>query len=74
MASQSKCERCFETYKALLKKKRFSRSVLANTVRFLRFFSLETLRFFAPDGITDFSIAQAKHGNLAFCSFVLQSD
>jgi len=26
------------------------------------------------DGITDFGIALAIHGNLAFCSFVLQID
>jgi len=26
------------------------------------------------DGIIDFGIALAKHGNLAFCSFVLQID
>ena len=35
---------------ALLKKKRFSHGVLANTSRFLRFFSLETLPFLASDG------------------------
>ena len=54
------------------KKKRFSRGVLADTARFLHFFSLETLPFWGPDGIADFGIAQAKHCNLAFCSFVLQ--
>jgi len=32
------------------------------------------LPFLAPDGITDFSIAQAKHGNLVFYSFVLHID
>jgi len=32
------------------KKKRFSRGILANTVRFLLFFSLETLPYLAPDG------------------------
>ena len=47
--------------KSFAGKKRFSRGVLANTARFLRFFSLETLPFFAPDGITDLDIA------LAFC-------
>jgi len=31
------------------KKKRFSRGVSANTTRFWRFFSLETLPFLAPD-------------------------
>jgi len=55
-------------------KKSFSRGILANTTRFLRFLSLETLPFLAPDGITDFGIALAKHCNLAFCSFVLQID
>jgi len=30
--------------------------------------------FTAPDGITDFGIAQAKHCNLVFCSFVLRID
>jgi len=47
--------------KSFAGKKRFSRGVLANTARFLRFFSLETLPFFAPDSITDFGIA------LEFC-------
>jgi len=56
------------------KNKRFSRGVLANTDRFLRLFSLESLPFLAPDGITDFSIALAKHCNLVFYSFVLQID
>ena len=28
--------------------------------------------FIAPDGIADFGIAQAKHCNLVFCSFVLR--
>ena len=37
---------------------------------FLRSFAL----FIASDGITDFSIAQAKHCNLVFCSFVLRID
>jgi len=54
------------------KQKRFSRSVLVNTARFFHSFSLETLRFLAPHGITDFGISLAKHCNLAFCSFVLQ--
>jgi len=54
--------------------KRLSRTVLANTARFLRFFSLETLPFVAADGITNFGIALPKHYNLAFCSFVLQID
>ena len=46
---------CFNVaaWKLCWKKKRFSRGVLANTVRFSRFFILETLRFFAPDGITE---------------------
>jgi len=57
--------------KALLKKNHFSRGVLANTARFLRF--VETLLYSAPDGITDFGIALAKHYNLAFCSFVLRN-
>jgi len=65
-------ERC--CLKALLWKKRFSRGVSANTARFLRFFSLETLTFLSVDGITDFGIALAKHCNLIFCSFVLQID
>jgi len=30
--------------------------------------------FIAPDGITDFGIAQAKHCNFVFCSFVLRTD
>jgi len=47
--------------KSFAGKKRFSRGVLINIARFLRFFSLETLPFFAPDGITDFGIT------LAFC-------
>jgi len=52
--------------KSFAGKKRFSRGVLANTARFLRFFSWETLPFFAADGITDFGIALAyKH-----CNFV----
>jgi len=54
--------------------KTFSRGVLVNTARFVRFFSLETLPFLAPYGITDFGIALAKHYNLALCSFVLQID
>ena len=61
-------------WKLCWKKKRFSRGVLANTVRFLRFFSLESLWFFAHDGITDFGIAVDKHCKLALCSFVLQID
>ena len=36
--------------------------------------SLETLRYLAPEGITNFGIALAKHCNLVFCSFVLQID
>jgi len=58
----------------LKKKERFSRGVLANTARFLRYISLETFPFLAPGGITDFGIALAKHCNLAFCSFVLHID
>ena len=54
------------------KKKRFSRGVLGNTARFFRILSIETFPFLAPDDITDFCIALAKHCNLAFCSFVLQ--
>jgi len=38
----------------------------------LRFASLETLRFLAAEGITNFGIALAKHCNLVFCSIVLQ--
>jgi len=60
--------------KSFVGKKCFSRGVLANTARFLRFYSLETLPFLAADGITDFGIAQAKHCNLVFCSFVLEID
>jgi len=30
--------------------------------------------FIAPDGITDFGIALAKHCNLVFCSFILRID
>ena len=55
-------------------KKRFSREVLANTGRFLRFASLQTLRILATEGIANFGIALAKHCNLVFCSFVLQID
>ena len=56
------------------KKKRFSRGVLANTARSLPFF-LEALPFsWAPDGITDFGIAQFRHCNLVCCSFVLRID
>ena len=51
--------------KSFAGKKSFSRGVLANTARFLRFFSLETLPFLAADGITDFGIALFKH-----CNFV----
>jgi len=54
------------------KKKRFSRGFLANTARFLRISSLETVRFLAPRGITNFGAVQAKHCNHVFCSFVLQ--
>jgi len=60
--------------KALLKNKRFSREVLANTARFLRFASLQTLRIVAPETIANFGIALAKHFILVFCSFVLQID
>ena len=60
--------------KALLRKKRFSRDISANTTRFLRFFSLDILAFLVADGITDFGIALAKHCNLIFCSFVLEID
>ena len=52
-------------------KKRFSRRVLANTARFLRITSLETVRFLAPEGITNFGTALAKQCNHVFCSFVL---
>jgi len=40
--------------KGFVGKNRFSRGVLANTARFLLFFSLETLRFLAADGIKMF--------------------
>ena len=60
--------------KSFAGKKCFSRGVLASTARFLRLFSWETLPFLAPDSITDFGIALAKRCNLAFCSFVLQTD
>jgi len=46
--------------KALLKKKRSCREVLANTARFLRFTSLQTLRILAPEGIANFGIAGGK--------------
>jgi len=58
----------------VLLKKHFSHCDLANTARSLHFFSLETLRFLAADGITDFGIALDKHCNLVSCSFVLQID
>jgi len=32
------------------------------------------LRFLVANGITDFGIAQAKHCDLVFCSFLLQID
>ena len=51
--------------KSFARKKRFSRGVLANTARSLRFLCLEALPFLTPDGITDFGIALAKH-----CTFV----
>ena len=60
--------------KSVAGKKCFSRGALANTARFLRFYCLETLPCLAADGITDFGIAQTKHCNLIFCSFVLQID
>jgi len=41
---------------------------LANTVRFFRFFSLETSPFLTADGITDFGIALAKH-SISFLLF-----
>jgi len=70
MASQSECEKCFQTYvviftyifsqvhwlsprcfnvaaKLYWKKKRFSRGVLVNFARFLRFFSLEIFSMFS---------------------------
>jgi len=55
-------------------KKRFCRRVSANTARFLRLASLQTLRIFDPEGIANFCIALAKHCNLVFCSFVPQID
>jgi len=61
-------------FKIFAGKKGFSSGVLAKTARSLRFYSLETLPFFAPDGITDFGIALAKHCNLTFCPFVLRID
>jgi len=36
--------------KSFAEKKRFRHGVLANTARFLRLFSSETLPFLAPDG------------------------
>ena len=60
--------------KSFAGKKRFSRGVLADTARFLRFVSLVTLPFLAAGSITDVGIAPAKHCNLVFCSFVLQID
>ena len=57
-----------------VKKRRFSRGVSANTARFLRFASLQTLRILAPEGIANFGITLAKHCNIIFCSFVLQID
>ena len=55
---------CFNVaaWKICWKKKRFSRGVLANTVRFLRFFPLEILRFFAPDGITELLLLKKVYG------------
>jgi len=53
-------------------RKTFQSRRLANTASFWHFFSLQTLPFLAPDGITNFGIAQAKQCNLAFCFFVLQ--
>ena len=47
--------------KSSAEKKTFQSRRLANSARFLRFFSLETPPFLAPDGITDFGIALAKH-------------
>jgi len=46
-----------------LAEKSFSRGVLANTARSVRFF-LEALPFLAADRITDFGIALAKLSNL----------
>jgi len=87
MASHAECDRCFEPpifssalvnaialtllLESFAEKQRFSREVLANTVRFLRFASLQTLRILSPEGIANFSIVLAKHCNLVFCSFVL---
>jgi len=58
--------------RSFAERKTFRSRRLANTASFLHFFSLQTLPFLAPDGITDFGIALAKHCNLAFCFFVLQ--
>jgi len=80
MASQAECESCFYanvlifTFILRCSKKRFSRGVLANTDRSLRFFLRTFALFIAPGSITDFGIAQAKHYNLIFCSFVLRID
>ena len=67
---------CFNVaaWKLCWKKKRFCRGLLANTARFLRISSLQTLRILAPEGIAQFGIALAKHCTLVFFSFVLQID
>jgi len=57
--------------KSFAEKKRSSLGVSANIAVSCIF---SPLRFLVADGITDFGIAQAKHCNLVFCSFVLQLD
>ena len=61
-------------WKFCWKKKQFSRRVLAHTARFLGISSLETLRFLALEGMTNFGTALAKHCNHVFCSSVPQID
>jgi len=48
----------FHCFNVLLEKN-IKRQVSANTARFVRFASLETLLFSAPEGITNFGIALA---------------
>jgi len=53
-----------------IQSRRFSYQCLIITFFLHRSFVL----LIVPDGITDFGIAQAKHCNLVFCSFVLRLD
>ena len=49
-------------------------NTVANTARFLRFASSQTLRNLAFERIANFGIALAKHCNPVLCSFVLEID